>query len=103
MTKVDLTEAQRLRRRYSGQAYDWRDHPDSGKCPDCYHCDNRARWAIAQPQEWPNDGKSHPGDFDWRIKVFACGRHLHGILADYPWSLDVVQIYDLAQIPEGGC
>lgn len=86
-----------------GPAYDWRDHPDSGECPRCENCAHRARWAIARPEDWPNDGMSHYEPFDWRIRAFACGQHLHTALELLDWGLDVVQVYDLALIPDGGC
>jgi hypothetical protein len=31
------------------------------------------------------------------------GQHLSGVLDALEWGLDAVQVYDLAQIPEGGC
>jgi hypothetical protein len=29
------------------------------------------------------------------VRWFACGRHLHSVLADENWAMDVVHIYDL--------
>lgn len=80
--------------RHRGPAYDWRDHPESGQCPACDWCAHRARWAIARLEDT---------DTDWQIKAFACGQHLHSSLDALDWVLDVVQVYDLAMIPEGGC
>jgi hypothetical protein len=91
------------RKRYRGPGYDWRDHPDSGECPPCDRCTHRARWAIARPEDWPNDERHHIDVFDWRIRAFACGQHMHAVLDELDWGLDVVQVYDLALIPEGGC
>lgn len=84
-------------------AYDYRDHPESPETPTCDACSTRARWSIAQPKEWPDDGKPHIFDFNWTIEAFACGRHLHRVMDRMNWDLDVLEIYDLARFPDGGC
>lgn len=87
------------RRRPSGPAYDWRDHPESGPCPPCDQCPSRARWALARPEGWDELHR----DFHWIFRAYACGRHLHSVLNEFDWQLDALKVYDLAQIPEGGC
>ena len=84
-----------------GAAYDWRDHPDSGDSETCDVCPARARWSVARAEDWPDNALSRPDPFNWIIRAFACGRHLHSVLDNLDWQLDVVQIYDLAMIPEG--
>lgn len=91
---------QTTRRR--GPAYDYRDHPDQRDWVSrCDACGNRARWSIARPEDWPNDGP-HIDIFNWTVRAFACGQHLHGVLDRLDW-IDCVQVYDLAAFPEGGC
>lgn len=91
-------------KRRRGYGYDFRDDPqEAGTTATCEFCKNRARWAVARPEDWKDDGLAHPGDFDWRIRAFACGTHMHAVLDSLDWLMDVVQVYDLAQIPEGGC
>ena len=91
------------RKRYHGAGYDWRDHPDSGECPNCDQCEHRARWAVARPEDRSDDSLVHVEPFDWIIRAFACGQHVHAALDELDWGLDAVQVYDLAMIPEGGC
>jgi hypothetical protein len=81
-----------------GPAYDWRDHPDSGDTPPCDRCRNRARWIICI-----FEGEDVTDFRDWTSRGFACGHHLHCVLDHLEWGLDAVMLYDLAQIPDGGC
>lgn len=88
-------------RRPRGPGYDYRDHPEmEGFNATCDQCAHRARWSIARPEDWPDNGKVHLDVFNWTIRAFACGRHLHRVLEDLDWILDTVQVYDLAQFPE---
>jgi hypothetical protein len=99
-----MSERVPVKRRPCGPAYDYRDHPEMRDfVPPCDNCGHRARWSIARPEEWCDDGLAHPDFFDWRVRAFACGQHLHGVLDRLDWLLDAVQIYDLAAFPEGGC
>lgn len=104
MPPVSDGKVQARRRRYRGPAYDYRDHPEQRDYnPPCDLCPHRARWSIARPEDWPDNGLAHIDVFNWTIRAFACGVHLSRRLDELDWLLDVVQIYDLAMIPEGGC
>jgi hypothetical protein len=106
MPRARDTSPQARRKRYRGPAYDWRDHPDNqpftAQC-DSLGCGRRARWAIARPEDWPDENHNPFETFNWIIRAHACGVHLNAILGTLEWGLDVVQLYDLATIPEGGC
>jgi hypothetical protein len=60
--------------------------------PDCDRCHTAARWSICNLEGV---------DMQPIVRWFACGRHLHTVLAEGGWELDCVQVYDLQRIPEG--
>lgn len=61
--------------------------------PTCDECPSPARWSIANYE----DENAVVATVRW----FACGRHVHKVLAEGDWWLDCVEVYDLTYEAEG--
>lgn len=60
-------------------------------CP-CDVCGCESHWSIANLEG---------SDLSPITRWFACGRHLHRVLVDGRWDMDVVEVSDLSE-PVGG-
>lgn len=64
----------------------WATWDDGGDHPRCDRCAAFARWSVCNLEgPW----------LDPIVRWFACGRHLSQVVADAPWEVDSVHLYDL--------